>query len=128
LASSDVWVFEVLLASFLDIKQFMFKFAMKSNACVAMAKPIDVNLLKHLWRILFDIQIIGFYFLEYFKLAKIAMVQVLDSVEDEQCFSSLAFYKSKLCNRLTTNLRLVVRMFSQKFYNLHNFPYAETFQ
>jgi hypothetical protein len=93
---------------------------------VLIAKPIDVNVLKHLWRILFDIQIIGF-FLQYFKLVEIAMVQVLGNMEDEQCLSSLAFYKSKLRNQLINNLRLMVRMFSQKFFTLHNFPYVETF-
>jgi len=56
------------------------------------------------------------------------MVQVFGSVEDEWRFNSLAFCKSKLGNRLTTNLGLVVRMFSQKFYTLHNFPYASTYE
>jgi hypothetical protein len=68
------------------------------------------------------------FFSEYFKLAKIAMVQVLGSVEDEQCFSSLEFWKSKLCNQLTTNLGLVVKVFSQNFYTLHNFPYAKAYE
>jgi hypothetical protein len=40
------------------------------------------------------------------------MVQVIGSMEDEQCFSSLAFCKSKLQNQLTTKLGLVVKMFS----------------
>jgi hypothetical protein len=61
-------------------------------------------------------------------LAKIVMVQVLGSREDEWCFSSLAFCKSKFHNQLTTNMGLVVRMFSQNFYTLHNFPYVETFE
>jgi hypothetical protein len=68
--------------------------------------------------------VLACFFLEYLKLAKIAMVQVLGSIEDEQRFSSLAFCKSKLHNRLTINLDLVVKMFSQMFYTLHNFPYA----
>jgi hypothetical protein len=56
------------------------------------------------------------------------MVQVFGSVEDEWRFNSLAFYKSKLGNKFTTNLGLVVRMFSQKFYTLHNFSYASTYE
>jgi hypothetical protein len=56
------------------------------------------------------------------------MVQVLGNVENEQCFSSLAFCKSKLHNKLTTNLGLMVRMFSLKFYTLHNFPYAFAYE
>jgi hypothetical protein len=58
-------------------------------------------------------------------LAEIAMVQIVGSVEDEHCFSMLAFMKSKLHNRLTTHLPLVVRMFAQWFYTLQNFAYVE---
>jgi hypothetical protein len=49
--------------------------------------------------------------------AKIAMVQGISSVKDEKCFNSFAFCTS---NSLPTWV-LVVRMFSQKFYNLHIF-------
>ncbi len=42
--------------------------------------------------------------LEYFKLANIAIVQVLGSIENEQCFNSLASCKSKsfIMNSLPT--------------------------
>jgi len=50
-------------------------------------------------------------FLKYFKLVEIAMVQVFGSIKDEWCFNYLAFCKSKLCNRFTTNQNLMVRMF-----------------
>jgi hypothetical protein len=50
LGSSDVWVLEVLSIASLDIQQYLFKKTMKSNACVAMVKPFDVNPLTHLWR------------------------------------------------------------------------------
>ncbi len=50
------------------------------------------------------------FFPKYFKLAKIVMVQGLESVEDEHCFNSLTFYKFKLQNQLTNNLGLAVRM------------------
>jgi hypothetical protein len=44
-----VWVHDVkLLMAFLDIQQFFFKVAMKSNANVIMAKPLDVNPFSHL--------------------------------------------------------------------------------
>jgi hypothetical protein len=33
-----------------------------------------------------------------------------------------------LHNQLTTNLGLVVKTFSQKFYTLHNFSYVETYK
>jgi hypothetical protein len=52
LGSNDVWVLEMLSITSLDIQQSLLKLAMKSNACVAMAKPLDVNPLTHLWRTL----------------------------------------------------------------------------
>jgi hypothetical protein len=80
LVGSDVWVPEVLLTSSLDIKQFMFKLAMKSNACATMVKLIDVNLLTCLWCTLSTSKLLACSFPKYFKLAKIVMVQVLDNV------------------------------------------------
>jgi hypothetical protein len=56
---------------------------MISKACVAMAKLIDTNLLTHLWRIFSTSKLIVCSFPKYFKLAKIVMVQVLGSREDE---------------------------------------------
>lgn len=49
LGNSDVWVLKVLLVASFDIRQFIFKLAMKSNAYIAMAKLLDVNALTHLW-------------------------------------------------------------------------------
>jgi hypothetical protein len=66
---------------------------------------------------------------EYFKVVDIDIAQMIGSVEDERCFSTLAFTKSKLRNRFNDHLDLVVYMFAQKFYNLENFPYnVETYQ
>jgi hypothetical protein len=83
LASNDVWVLEVLSTSSFNIEQFMFKLTMTSNACVVMAKLIDMNLLTHLWRIFSTSKLGVCSFPKYIKLAKIAMVQVLGSREDE---------------------------------------------
>jgi hypothetical protein len=44
---------------------------------------------------------------QYLKLAELAMVQIVGSVEDEKCFSMLAFLKSKLCSMFITHLPLV---------------------
>jgi hypothetical protein len=52
------------------------------------------------------------------------MVHIIGSVEDEKCLSTLAFMKSKLHNRLTTHLPIVVHMFAQQFYTLHNSLYV----
>jgi hypothetical protein len=84
---------------------------MKSNVIHVMAKPSDENLISHILSIFLAFIIFSYSFLEYFML-EIAMVQVLGNVEDEQCFNSLTFCKSKLWNRFTTNLGLVVGMFS----------------
>lgn len=68
-------------------------------------------------------------FQEYVKLAKIAMVQVLGSVEDERTFSSLSFLKDKLRNRLdNSHLALVVGMHAQDVYTLEDFPYDDCFK
>ncbi len=59
------------------------------------------------------------------KLVELAIVQVVGIVGDEHCFPILAFMKSKLCNKLTTHLPLVMHMFVQHFYTTHNFFYGE---
>ncbi len=128
LVGSDLWVLEVLSTFFFDVEQFVFKLTMISNVRAAMAKLIDMNILMCLWSIFSASKLLVCSFSKYFKLAKIAMVPFLGNMEDEQRFSSLAFCKSKLHNQLTMNLGLVVRMFSQKFYTLHNFPYMELFE
>jgi hypothetical protein len=53
------------------------------------------------------------------------MVQIIGNMEDERCFSTLAFMKSKLYNKLFTYLPIVVCMFAQQFYTLKNFPYGK---
>jgi hypothetical protein len=50
---------------------------------------------------------------------ELAMVHIVGSVEDEKCLSTLAFMKS-IHNCLTTHLPIVVHMFAQQFYSLHN--------
>jgi len=62
---------------------------------------------------------------EYNKLAEIAMVEVLESIEDERTFNNLSFMKNKLWNQLTTRLELCVKMFSENFFALSNFPYDD---
>jgi hypothetical protein len=45
LVNNDTWALEVLSATSLDIQQFMFKLALKSNVYTTMVKLLDVNLL-----------------------------------------------------------------------------------
>jgi hypothetical protein len=63
-------------------------------------------------------QILKLKMFELFKLVELVIVMVLGSVEDERTFSTLTFMKSKLRNRLTTHLDLVVRMYAQDFFTL----------
>jgi hypothetical protein len=74
LGSNDVWVLEMLSITSLDIQQSLLKLAMKSNACVAMAKPLDVNPLTHRWRTLSTSIMFTYFLPKKFKLVEIAMV------------------------------------------------------
>jgi hypothetical protein len=65
---------------------------------------------------------------KYIKLAKIVVIEVLGSIEDEWCSSTFSFMKSKLQNRLTTHLDLIIHMFVQRFYTFENFPYHQTIE
>ena len=68
-------------------------------------------------------------FPEYVKLAQIALVHVLGSVEDERCFSSLTFLKDKLRNRFASDhLSVVIGMYKQQVFILEKFPYDDCFQ
>jgi hypothetical protein len=96
---------------------------MKSNATTCMVPPFDTNPLTKMWCLVTTSQVLVYNFLEYVKLVEMAMVQIVGSVEDERCFSTLAFMKSKCHNRLITHLPLVW-IFAQRFYTLQNFLYA----
>jgi hypothetical protein len=106
----------------------LFKGAMKANAADAMRKPITVNPLTKLWRNLSMSQVLRSSFGEWFKVAEMAAVQVLGSVEDERTFSNVAFTKSKLRNRLSEHLAACVGIFSQKFYKMENFPFEKVYE
>jgi hypothetical protein len=62
---------------------------------------------------------------KYIKLVEVDVVQVIGSVEDERCFPTLTFMKTKLWSKLTTHLKLVIWIFSQKFFTLQDFPFGE---
>jgi len=50
---------------------------------------------------------------------------VLGSVEDKSCFSIVSFMKSKLRNKLTNHLDLVVKVFAQKHYSMDIYPFGD---
>jgi hypothetical protein len=64
---------------------------MKANLAATMEPPFLVNPFTKLWCSLSMSHILKHSFPEYFKLAKIATMQVLGSVEDERTFSTLSF-------------------------------------
>lgn len=103
------------------------KTAMRAKSPTAMKLPFVHNPLTSLWHTLDVASCLTKEFSEYFKLAEIAVVHVLGSVEDECCFSLVNFLKSKVRNNLKGHLYLVVGMISQRIYNLEIFPYDVAF-
>lgn len=119
----------------LESEQHLFRVSMVHNSAYACELPPMgsstnmVNPLTKLWRCLDSNSALAGNFQEYIKLAQIAMVQVLGSVEDERTFSSLSFLKDKLRNRLdNSHLALVVGMHAQDVYTLEDFPYDACFK
>jgi hypothetical protein len=77
----------ILSTSALDMQYNIFKTTLQSNVVATMEAPFHVNPLTQLWRILEASYILQHSFLEFFKLAKIAIVQMLGSMENEWTFS-----------------------------------------
>ena len=128
-------VLPVLDTFALESEQALFKIAMISNAHAAMElPPLNapahqlVNPVTKLWRILDANTSLGNKFAEYIKLAQIAMIHILGSVEDERTFSALNFLKDKLRNRLDHHVDVVVGMHCQNVYSLKTFPYEDCFK
>jgi hypothetical protein len=113
----------------LEVQQPLFKLAILSNAQAAMESLDTLNPLTRLWQMLDANTALAKSFSEYVKLAQIAMIHVLGSVDDERCFSSLNFLKDKLRNRLDeSHLLVVVGMHGQNVFSLKDFPYEKCFQ
>jgi hypothetical protein len=53
------------------------------------------------------------------KLVELAMVQIVITMEDERCFSTLVVMKSKFHNRFITHLPLIVHMSTQNIHVIH---------
>lgn len=109
-------------------QQGLFKLTILSHARAAMKPPFDCNPLTRLWKGLDAATCLTHHFSEYMKLAEIAIVHVLGSVEDERVFSWVSFLKSKVRNSLDKHLQCVVGMYSQKIYTLETFPYDAAFE
>ena len=80
----------------LDSQHGYFKIAMKSNAPAAMEPPYDIHHVTRIWRTISASRVLSHGFPEYLKLVEIAMVHVIESVEDERIFSYVCFLRTKL--------------------------------
>jgi hypothetical protein len=81
---------------------------MQNHVQAAMLSPHDYNPTTRLW-VKFGIRgILNHQLYEWFSMAKICTVMVLDNMEDEWTFSNLSFMKSKFRNHLTMHLDLIV--------------------
>jgi hypothetical protein len=58
-------------------------------------------------------------------LAKIVIVKVLGSIEDEWTFNIMSFLKKKLWNHLSTHLDLWIRFYIQFFFLLQILHYDQ---
>jgi hypothetical protein len=69
----------------------MFKLCMKSNFKATMEPPFDLNSLTQIWRTLDAFWVLTHFFPKHPKLVEMTIVHILGIVENEKCFSSLAF-------------------------------------
>jgi hypothetical protein len=59
------------------------------------------------------------------KLAKIVIIQVLGSIENEHTFSTFNFMNNQLRNQLNMQLDLCIWFYSHQFLTFYNFPYDQ---
>ena len=112
----------------LDKQESLFVCTMESNARKIMEGDVKtLNPLTKPRRVVDTSSMLRHGLSEHLKLAKIATILVLGSVEDKRMFSTLSFMKDKLRNRLQTHLLLVVSMHAQNFYDITTFPYGEAY-
>ena len=129
--SEELCIPPILDAGKLEEQQHLFRVTMVHNtkfACNMLPGQLE-NPSTKLWHYVACNRALVSNFPEFAKLAEIALVQVLGSVEDERTFSSLSFLKDKTRNRLdNAHLSLVVGMHAQEAYTLKTFPYDACFQ
>jgi hypothetical protein len=109
---NEVWVLGLFFTPTFDLQRSLFVFTMTKNVKLAMQKPSNVKPVTKLWRTLTSFRILEVKIPEYTKLAKLVVVQVIGSIENDCCFHTLIFMKIKLRNRLTMHSELVIHMFS----------------
>jgi len=114
------------MVHYLTNNHLFFSITMKNNNHGALHPPPNYNPTTNMWAWLASNVVLPQKLSNFLKLVEIAIVMVVNNVEDEKIFSTISFMKSKLHNHLTTHLNLVVWMYAQKFYKLKIFPFYTT--
>jgi hypothetical protein len=103
----------LLLAHNLDLQCSHFKMTMIHNSKVVMRdQENSLNPITRLWHKLTTSPILNHKLSKYMKLTKIAIVQVLGFVENENMFNTFNFMKNQLRNQLSVHLDLCIQFYS----------------
>ncbi len=86
---------------------------------------MDLNLMSKFQKKFSNNVLLCIQLVEFMKMAKLAMIQIMGFVKNERTFSTLIFMKTRLWNRLCEHLGMVVMMFAQPFYTIDTFPYDD---
>jgi hypothetical protein len=81
---------------------------MKSQALKTMGEAFHKNRTIKIWVIINTNTSLAKWLSEFLKLAKIVVVLVFGSTENEHIFSMFTFMKNKLRNKLGPNLNIIV--------------------
>jgi hypothetical protein len=84
---------------------------MKFHSTAAMGEPKDRNFVTKLWEKISINALMLNGLNKFFKIAEIAIIAALGSVEDKRTFLTLGFMKSKLCDRLGEYLDICEKLF-----------------
>jgi hypothetical protein len=104
LGSTQTWIPTILDVSILDLRFFFFKITMMSNVQWAMNQSMDLNLVFRLWKKLSSNVLLCVRLSKLMKVAKLVVVQIMDSMEDESIFSTLTFMKTRLHKVVYVNI------------------------
>jgi hypothetical protein len=118
----------MLFPTTLDMHATLFRQCMKENSAKMLKKPYDINPVTRLWHSIDVNSFLKQALSKYPIVVEMAVVMVLESIQDERTFSTMNFMKSKLHNRLTNNLPLVCDFKSQNFFTLDSFPFDVAYE
>jgi hypothetical protein len=107
----------------LDMQTSLFKQCMCENAASMMKWPFKVNHVTRMWLSIDSKSFLCYALSEYVKLADPGICMVLGSVQDERTFSTITFLKTRVRNKLTTHLSLIMGMKTRPFFSIDSFPY-----